>query len=236
MISEDDFDIAGDTAPDLAFVRLERKFRTAYTQNISQSESSSSYNFYTLEYINHTIAAATALEIDLLRYFRIENIKESDIFDNYRSIRQIVDEFSVQVQIKYAREKSYNKTLLNDNEKTKLRSYVNKIKEIIDKSNLINSKKERLFNRINEFLDELDKDRTSLQRFTDIVLTLCTTAADAAEELEPTWKWVRLAGEVLGARKEKETEKLPPPPKRIEPPRPKSLEHKDSDVDDEIPF
>lgn len=104
-------------------------------------------------------------------------------------------------------------------------------------SSLQPAKKECLFDKINAFIAELDKDRTPLQKFNDVVLSLAHTGGEAAKELEPAWKWVRLGAAILGVRQETEQTKLPAPRKRLEapkrqlpPPKPETVGHSGSDM------
>ncbi|MFX8660878.1 hypothetical protein ABTM16_19650, partial [Acinetobacter baumannii] len=81
---------------------------------------------------------------------------------------------------------------LDEHDKKHIRAYVTKIKDIVEASALEIGKKEALLNKLNAFLAEVDRDRTSMQRFNDFIMGLARTTADATEELEPTWKWARL--------------------------------------------
>src|SRR5260370_11987233 len=108
----------------------------------------------------------------------------------------------------------------------------------MDQSSLRPAKKDRLYDKMNAFISELDRERMPRQKFHDVILSLATTGAEAADKLEPAWKWVRLAAELLGARQETEQKKLPPPRKKIEPPKrqiepPKKVRQ---ETDDQIPF
>lgn len=135
----------------------------------------------------------------------------------------LVDQFAVHAQINHIRRPPKDTVTLEASEKRILRHYVEQIKEVIDKSPLLVAKKERLFDRINHFLEEVDRDRTALQKFNDMVISLSHTGGEAAEELEPAWKWVKLIGALLGARQENEQAKLPKPvtPKKL--PHPKKI-------------
>lgn len=244
MISEEDFDAASESSPELAFVRLERRFRSAYEKNIEGSDSSGAWNHYTIEYMNHTIAAAKALGLDILSTFELPSENDSEVYDKYKRFRQAVDHFSVQIQIKHVRSGPKNSVALDGTEKKHLRAYADAIKTIIDKSSLVTAKKERLYDKINAFIAELDRDRTALQKFHDIVLSLANTGGEAAEELEPAWKWVKLAAAILGVRQETEQGKLPAPPKKLQPPKqrppapnlPAPNKSRPADLDDEVPF
>jgi hypothetical protein len=242
MLKEEDFAELADIPPDLAFVRLERKFRAIYQHNINDSQSNELFFEYMREYMNHTIAAAEALGLDFLEDVRVK-LDNSEIPEELKRLTTAVDRFAVQVQITHVRNPPRDSVTLEGSEKLTLRHYVTQIKEVIDKSALLVAKKERLFDRINAFLAEVDRDRTGLQKFNDLVISLAHTGGDAAQELEPTWKWVKLIAQLLGARQENEQAKLPPQtkPKRLEPPKrqispPKPLPKPKDEFDDEIPF
>jgi len=240
MINEDDFAVASEDSPEMAFVRLERKFRAAFESNIETSNSGGAYDHYRAEYMNHTVAAAKALDLPIFRDFDVPNENSDDMSELYRTFRRVVDEFIVHTQIAHVRSGPRNSVALDPSEKKHLRAYADKIKEIIDKSSLRADKKERLFDKINAFIAELDKDRTPLDRFNDVVLSLAHTGGDAAEELEPAWKWVKLAAAILGVRQETEQTKLPAPPKKLKapkrqlPPPPQKVDR--FDMNDEVPF
>ncbi len=119
MISEKEFAVASADSPEMAFVRLERKFRAAYETNLENS-GGNAYDHYTVEYINHTVAAAKALGLDLCR--ELESLEvgkptldaderhaqyaistENELHARYRIFRQVVDHFAVQIQIAHVR-------------------------------------------------------------------------------------------------------------------------------------
>jgi hypothetical protein len=242
MIKEEDFAGAAEVSSEMAFVRLERKFRAVYQNNLNDSRSNEAYYDYTREYLNHTVAAAETLGFSFLSNFDVE-ADNNELVDIYSRLITAVDRFAVKVQIQYIRQPPQNTVTLEGSEKRILRHYVAQIKDVIDQSSLIVAKKERLFDRINSFLEELDRDRTALQKFNDIVISLSHTGGEAAEELEPTWKWVKLIAALLGARQENEQAKLPKPtaPKKLEPPKeelptPKVPPKRKSEIDDDIPF
>jgi hypothetical protein len=236
MITEEDFDAASDVSPEMAFVRLERKFRAAYEKNIEGSDSNGSYDHYTIEYMNHVVAAARALHLELFEFWAIPSSKNT--YDTYQSFRHEVDNYTVQIQITRIRSGPKNSVALDMDEKKYLRAYADAIKGVIDNSSLVPAKKDRLYDKINAFIAELDSERMPLQKFHDVILSLATTGAEAADKLEPAWKWVRLAAELLGARQETEQKRLPPPPKKIEPPKRQIESPKKArqEMDDDIPF
>lgn len=243
MIKEEDFAAAADGPPDMAFVRLERRFREILEKNLEEVQNNTTANHFIIEYMNHTLATAETLGIDCLQFFAVPEENSSDVYDDYRRFRQTVDSFSVRVQIRHIRLGPSNTVPLDPSEKTHLRAYATRIKEIIDASSLIIAKKERLLDKINAFLAELDRDRTALQKFNDLILSLANTGGEAAQEMEPAWKWAKLAAAILGVRQETEqTKSLPSPPKKLEGPKsqlpPPARKRSSSlvELDDDIPF
>lgn len=239
MITEEEFEVASEASPEMAFVRLERKFRAVYEKNLEASDNGGSFSHYTIEYMTHVVAAARALGLDLFDLWELPS-EERDVYERYKEFRHRVDEFTVKIQITHIRSGPRNSVALDPSEKKRLRAYADKIKDIIDKSSLLTAKKERLFDKLNAFIAELDRDRTALQKFTDIIFALSTAGADAVEQLEPAWKWAKLAAAILGARQEREQTRIPAPPKKIEGPKrqlpaPQKSNGRPS-VDDEIPF
>jgi hypothetical protein len=244
MITEEDFMAVADCPPDLAFVRLERKFREMLETNLERSDNGNTYDHFIIEYMNHTLAAANALGLDILEFFTVPDPNNTtNLTGTYNHFRQVVDGFTVGVHIRNIRVGPATSLPFDEHEKKHIRAYVLKIKEIVDASALEIAKKEALMNRLNAFLAEVDKDRTSMQRFQDFVMSVAKTTTDATEELEPAWKWVRMIAALFGVRQDTENAKLPAPPKRIErpkrqlpPPAAQRNGTRNSDIDDDIPF
>jgi len=167
--------------------------------------------------------------------------QDHNISDIYRDFTADVDHYSFQMRLTHARHHEQYSVALDGNEKRKIRHYVEQIKTIIEKSNLDTEKKEALFDRINDFLKELDRDRTRLEVFSDFVISVAHTFGEATKELEPIREFIDAIARVLGYGKERENSapKLPPSrTKQIEGPKreglPKGVGRRTKD--DEIPF
>jgi hypothetical protein len=171
MISEEDFDVAAERSKEMAFIRLERKFRAAYEESLEKADGNGMFFYRTSEYMNHVVAAARALDIQLFE-FGYRPPDEQSIYEDHRDFRHIVDAYVVEHTISHIRAGTRNTVVLSTAEKEKLRHYVAQMKEVIDKSDLLPAKKERLFDLINAFLTELDRDRTGLQKFSDLMIGL----------------------------------------------------------------
>lgn len=244
MIEEEDFAIIRGLDPPLAFVRLVRRFRTALDAKMGTTDSSTAVAAYRLEYVNHVIAAANALDIGEFKQRPLPIGGDNDIWKTYKELTLDLDRYLVKVQIANVREPSKSTIGLEPAEKHEIRHYIEQIKTVIEASKQLDlPKKERLLDRLNDFLSEVDKDRTPLKALSDVVIELSRTGGKAAQELEPAWKWVKLIAGIFGQRQEDELAKLPKPtsPKKLEapkkrlPPPPDGFETK-SDRDNEVPF
>lgn len=240
MLSEDEyFDDSGD--PELAFVRLVAKFRAVFDSKMEGSNESWAQQAAIIEYMNHVLAAADAYQIDGFEGWRVPSHRTADLWDLYRDFAEAVDHYTVKVRIAAVNGRRAFSLTLSAPEKQKVRHYVEQIKEIIDKSSLETAKKEALYDKINDFLAALDKDRTTLQSVGEFVTGSAAILGEAAENAEPAWKWVRQIAAFFGVKVE-EAQQIPPPrhPKRIEGPRkrlpPPAPKEKSGHVDDDIPF
>jgi hypothetical protein len=103
MIKEEDFAAAADVPPDMAFVRLERKFREILEENLESSQSGNASDHFIIEYMNHTLATAEALGLDFLDFYTVPDDNSSNVYDSYKRFRQTVDGFTVRIQISHIR-------------------------------------------------------------------------------------------------------------------------------------
>src|ERR1700687_2912381 len=126
------------------------------------------------------------------------------------------------MRLAQARHQDQYSVALGETEKRKIRHYIEQIKKIIEDSPLGIEKKEALFDRINDFLKELDRDRTRLEIFSDFIITIAHAVGDATKELEPIKGFIVSIARVLGYGKslENSAPKLPPSrTKQIEGPK-----------------
>lgn len=204
----------GGNAPEMAFVLLEAKYRQKLNDNLSSSDSSASFDAYVIEYMHHTQAAARALGLDILEAWTVPSHNDHSLYNFYKDFTSAVDQFKVHVQIDYARSFLRYSVSLDIDEKDKLRNYVAEIKKVIDASSLSTKKRERLYDLINAFLAEVDRDRAPWDRFADVVIGVAHLGAEAAQELEPVRKLLNSIARLLGRAKEFEdsTPRLPTPP------------------------
>lgn len=222
----------------IAFMQLEAEFRAQF-DSISE-EPNASWEYASADYMNKTLAAATALDIDALAAYEVTASLD---YDKFTMFRRDVDNILIQMRIHHSRRSKALSVGFTTEQKTKIHALVSKIRETIEASSAHVDKKEKLFGIISKLSEEVDKPRTGMERFGDLARGLAGISRDVEEEgAEPWWKWFKALLGVVDDAKEAEP-KLPKPPevKRIEPPR-KQLPKPDSKgdygggYDDEIPF
>jgi hypothetical protein len=242
----DDFDYSAlSDDPELAFVELEKHFRKHLHAELNDSQSGDYTQTLYIEYINHTLAAARSLGLDFLREWDIPTLKTRDLYDRYHDFTTVVASITLQINISHARSHKKYSVALTAADKQRVRHYVEQIKLVLDNVVIPVSKKDDLYRKLNVFLAEIDKIRTSLETFGDIAVGLAHIGGDVAKELEPARKWVDSIARLFGRYRDMEDaqRQLPKPEDRlrIEPPKLQISDQSEAskptpDLDDEIPF
>jgi|SRR5262249_42626174 len=228
--------------PEMAFVLLESKYREKLQANLEGCDGSGAFDTHVTEYMQHAQAAADALGLDLFDFGRAPSYREGNVYKTYKDFISTVDQFKVQVQIKNARNILRYSVGLDVDQKNKLRNYVDQIKKVIDAAtSLPTKKKERLFDLINTFLEEVDRDRAPWDRFADVFIGIAHLGGEAARELEPARKLIDSIARLLGRAKEFEHDapQLPPgqQPRQIPgPPQELAASRDGGGMTDEVPF
>lgn len=243
MIPDEEYSHAvRDRRPEMAFIYLESQYRGKLMDNLNEVDGSSAFNTYIIEYMSHTIAAARALDLGFLDSWSIPSHRASgNFFDTYKDFSTLVDQFKVRMQIQNAQGAFRYSVGLDADDKDKLRNYVEQIKKVIDATSLQPKKKERLFDLINAFMVEVDRDRAPWDRFADLVIGIAHLGGEATRQLEPARRFIDSIARLLGRAKEFEDNapKLPPsqPPRQIPAPTKRlTATAEPADKDEEIPF
>jgi hypothetical protein len=119
---------------------------------------------------------------------------------------------------------------LDQNWKDRIHSYLGKIRNIVNEAEVQKASRENILARLNDLAAEVDRERTSIQRFADVFIALCEAVSTGAKKLEPAIRLIeRITGAVSAASKEQPRLELPAPDK-LSLPAPKS--ENDSGPDD----
>ncbi|MEH6521117.1 hypothetical protein [Sulfitobacter sp.] len=218
-----------------AFMQLEEAFRNILERETE--DQNSNFDYWAAQYMNKTIAAAKALNIDPVNEYAVDSYNTQNFSENYIRFRADVDNIVVQMQILTSRRKKSLSVGLSGEQKTKVLALVEKIRLAIENSTANQDKKDKIIKIISSLAQEISKDRTPLERFGDLARGLAGVSREVEEiGAEPWWKWYKAAMGVVDDAKESELQ-LPKPEqvKRIEPPR-RELPKPKRDLDDEIPF
>jgi hypothetical protein len=244
MISDDDIleaiqEARGDS--NLAFVKLERKFRATLNTNLQNDDSqgTAAYNSYYIEYMNHTLATASALKITAFQKWKIpSHSRNTTLSDTYNDFTSDVDHFSLQVRLNHAVHRDKYSVSLTGAEKTKIRHLIDRIKRVIQQSPLPTNKRDELFDLLNKFLAEVDRERTRYEVVSDLVIGMSRVAGTSIKELSPIRPWIEMILKAIGKRKEDENKHTLPPTttRQIEPPKRDEPQAPSSEMDDDIPF
>jgi len=113
---------------------------------------------------------------------------------------------------------------------------INSIRDKLNEFELSERKRESLFNKLNVFAAEVDRNRTRTEAFYAFAVETARAAREVNAELKPLQQTIDRVVDWIDKAK-KWTEALPPweERKRIEGPR-RALPASEDDPDDEIPF
>ena len=217
----------------VAFLQLEKEFRNEL--EMAQEDRNSNWSYITADYMNKTLAAADALDVDALSGFSVNTRDDNEHSENFNDFLRAVDNVIIQMRIVNSRNRNAMSVGLTEAQKTKVHHFIEKIRGEVESSSAPDAKKEKLY----DILAKLAR----YERFADLARSLAGLSADVEREgARPWWPWFEKIMGLLDAAKEAEP-RLPKPPeiKKIEPPR-KELSKPEGgygsgrDLDDEIPF
>jgi hypothetical protein len=129
MIESDEFQ-DDTTDPELAFVRLEAKFRAILKRNVAGLEQGDSGPTFYIEYINHTLAAAEAFGVDILEHHTVPEYTSDKIYANYHSMILAVDRFRVKLEIAHAHDLVANEVTFTGSEKESLKLVIDLLQRV----------------------------------------------------------------------------------------------------------
>jgi hypothetical protein len=180
--------------PELAFLELEEGYRNDLERLIENSEQSAAIDYHCREYMNNVIAIASELGIEDLRGWEVPN---TNISTAYGAFSTAVKHHVVRFRLRHARRQNDQSVRLTPSEKARIRSYIEKIRTIVEESkDTPAGKKEAVFKLLAALTEEVDRDRTRME----VVGAVSTQLADAAQ---PWWKYDK-AG--FGGRRARQTE------------------------------
>lgn len=223
--------------PEQAFLVLERAFREQCETSLQSGHQDENASVYHVDYIAKVIAAITELGLEANFSTDLPLIEDVS-YNTYLNFSKDVKNYCTRLEIRYGRRTQGFSVRFDAAAKSTIHNYITKIREVVQTLEVETPKKEALLKRLTALSDEIDRDRTRLEAFGELVLSVSSIAGQAAEKLEPIRRWIDSIGNLINGTRERESEvkQLPPInlPKRIE--VQKSLSRSTRDLDDEVPF
>lgn len=221
--------------PEEAFLTLEGFFRRELEDNL-QKDSSDSFNIsYYIDYLSQVVAAIS--ELNLTQQFGVDLPPVEDInYASYPDLSKRIKNYCIRLQIRKGRRTQGFSVAFDPASKAKIHHLLGQVRETIQLLEVTESKREALLKRVAALESEVDRTRTRLEAFGELVIGVAGLTGEASEKLEPLRKLVDSVARIIHGSKEEEERnqvKLPAPEK------PKQLEGPKTPVDqsdDDIPF
>jgi hypothetical protein len=231
MRFDDPFDnLPGD--PEEAFLLLEKHFRDECEKKINNAHQEERTDVYQVEYIAQVLGAIE--ELGLASEFKGQVPQIEDVsYSTYLNFGKDVKHYRTMLEIRRSRRVQGVTVKFNTAAKEKIRHHLEQLRSMFDKLELDANKKEALFDKLNALQKEVDRDRSNIDRYTALTLTIAGVIGEAVDRTKVLEVLDRIAKVIWGAQQS--TSQLPAPkkPKQIE--APKKAE-KRRDLDDDIPF
>jgi hypothetical protein len=224
-----------------AFLILEERYRRECEFAVRESGENENVSVYYTDYIAQVLGAAEELELVEAAFSKdVPAIQDVD-FDTYQNFSKRVKHYRTRLEIRHGRRVQGYSVSFDAPTKAKLHHLLKPVREIFDKLEIEERKREALFAKLNALESEIDRSRTRFDAFAALTIESAEVVGEAIHKsklLEALNTVARIFG---AAKKEEETRQLPAPTK------PKQIEHQDSkfrppkignrgDMDDEIPF
>lgn len=198
-------------------------------------------SFYSRRYVDKLLAFDEVYNLGLLNLFRHPPSNGSDFSDFFQDFRRQAEITSQKILMEAARRHKTGAepiVVLDDAARAALHHFIGQIREKLNELVLPEEKREALFNKLNAFAAEVDRNRTRTASFLAFTVDVSRASKDMIEPFKPLQRTVDRVLDVLD-KATKWRDALPPwaerkkiegPPKKLPPPSPSRK------LDDEIPF
>jgi hypothetical protein len=228
--------------PEEAFAEFQRRKYTALEKSWENSEGGSGW-YLERRYVDHLIAFDEVHGLGLLTEYRSPptgNNDFSDFFQDFRRHAEITAQKILMESARRLKTGAQQVVVLDAAARSAIHALIDAIREKLNDLVLPENKRESLFNKLNAFAAEVDRNRTRAESFYAFAVETARVANEVNEEIKPLQQTIdRIFDWLDKATSWKEA--LPPwterkkiegPPKRLPAPG-KNLSE---EMDDEIPF
>jgi hypothetical protein len=169
--------------PEQALLHLERYYRERCVEQVNNAHNDENVQNFWAEYIGRVLAAirelGLATQFDIERMPKVEEIN----YQTYLNFGKEVEFYRTQLLIRHGRRLQGYSVALDPATKQKIGHHLAKIREIVDKLNVDDDKREALYSKIEALQLEVDRDRTRLDAFADLVIEAAGAVGDCVEQL-----------------------------------------------------
>jgi len=223
--------------PELAFATLQEK-KYADLIELLESKENAGY-LYELKYIDTLIAFDEIHGLDIFSDYKnppIDNNKFYSYFHNFHRHAEISSQKFKMEAARRLKTGAQSIIVLDAQARQAIHVLVSAIREKLNELKIPENKRDSLFNKLNEFAAEVDRNRTRTEAFFSFVVDTSRILREVNKELKPLQKSIDRVLDLIESSKNL-NDILPPwkDRKRIEGP-PKSLAPPQPDFDDKIPF
>ncbi len=222
--------------PELAFAILQQRQYAVFESALKSNEDAGWK--HEQRYVDTLIAFDEVHDLGILTSYR-DKLKEINNFNNFfHEFCRYAEMASIKIRMENARRLKIGVQtiiVLGAEERKAIHILINAIKEKLNELTLSDSKRESLFNKLNVFAAEVDRDRTRPEAFFAFAIDATRGLKKINDELKLVQKPMDRVLDLI-EKAEKWTDMLPSwrdrqriegPPKKLTPPQ---------DLDEEIPF
>lgn len=220
--------------PEEAFVKLQQR------EYAKLESSRDEHNWFAERtYISKLIAFDEVYDLGLLQQFKNPPRAPAEFGEFYLDFSGQVEIISNKILMEAARRHKIGAepiVVLDEAARTALHHLISQVRDKLNGLALPEEKREALFNKLNAFAAEVDRNRTRTTAFLAFAVDASRTAKDMVEPFKPLQRTIDRVLDILDEAK-KWRDALPPwsERKKIEGPT-KQLPGPSGDLDDEIPF
>ncbi len=224
--------------PETAFAALHRRKYNDLETAWANSQGDSSWH-YERRYVDFLLAFDEVHNLDVLKNFRSPPIRDSEFGEFFQSFRRHAEVSSQKILMEAARRVktgAQQVVVLDTGARHKIHVLISSIRERLNELTLPEAKRDSLFNKLNAFASEVDRNRTRTEAFLAFSVESARTGREVLDEIKPLQDAINGVLDIIDKAKSLK-EMLPSwaERKRIEGP-PKQLPSPKSDPDEDLPF
>lgn len=220
-------DLPHEDAP-RAFMMFVRKAQSGLAEVTERYDVSSEQGWAALNdarhtFINVVVAAAKTYEIRAFELTTVPPLNEFGETD-FRQFSADLDHYVTQITLGNSMRARRDSAELPQVSKDKIRTYLYRLRDCVEKADLSPAKREQLLKKIDAFEAELEKRRLTMLALTQLVVAVATVPGGIWATGQVGFQLVAKVAEVVGEAKvaEEEARQLPAaePQRALSPPRP----------------